>query len=150
MIPGFNNLASIALPYVGMQTVQYYAALGRTLDALGNWQTAYDAPVARQGNVQAIPRNKYEALGLDFQKHYIDFYTLGNMQDTGRDTSVDVVEFAGRRYNCLSATAWSDMDGWTHMMCVDIGPTVRMVTVTGTVTTVAGVDVTMQYYKDAA
>ena len=150
MIPGFENLVALAMPFVGTQTVAYYAAVGRVTNDLGEWVTAYDAPADRVGNLQVIPRNKYELLGLDLQKKYINFYTLGNMQDVGRDTSVDMIEFGGRRYNCISSTPWNDLDGWTHMMCVDIGPAIRLVAVSGVVATVAGVEVEMQYYKDAA
>lgn len=121
MVPG-SNLYALAATVIAQQLVQYYQDNGRTTNTLGLDVTAYLPAVDLRGSVQAVPRSKYEQLGLDMQKNYITFYTMKNVLDLERDVSGDQIVYAGVRYECISANDWFAMDGWVGVLCAEIGP----------------------------
>lgn len=120
MIPGSNLLAT-ALSVIGAPSVTYYRYAGRDRNAIGQMVSAYSQET-RSGSVQAVPRNMYEALGLDFQKNYVWFYAVGSTQDIGRDVSGDQFDFNGRKYEILSLTDWTPIDGWNGALAVQVEP----------------------------
>lgn len=119
MIPGQNLLAT-ALSVIGAPTVTYYRFGGRTKNAVGQFVSDH-APEQRKGSVQAVPRDLYDKLGLDWQKNYVWFYAVGASQDVTRDTSGDQFDFNGRRYEILSLTDWTPIDGWNGALAVQVG-----------------------------
>ncbi len=147
MIPGSNNLAA-ALSVLGKTPVSYFQYSGRVTNAGGVMLTNYLAPVViAQGSVQPVKRDKYEALGLDFAKRYIRWFVStgvltfvsnngaltfisnngpivfagSNASDLARDSSGDVIETVGRRWQLVGADDWSGIDGWKSLTGIDIG-----------------------------
>jgi hypothetical protein len=114
--PG-SNLLKQALTVIVPQTVAYYKALTRTLNSVGQWVTPYDEPVNIRGSFQAVPRNLYEAYGLDFQKNYYTFYTLNDIIDLQRDVSNDQIVFNNQRFQCESNNDWFAVDKWKGVLC---------------------------------
>jgi hypothetical protein len=117
MIPG-SNLLNMALSVINTQTVQYYKAKSRTLNAVGQYVTSYDDPINVAGSFQPVPRTLYEKYGLDLQKDYFTFYVSQDLIDIQRDVSPDQIVFNSKTYQCLSANDWFEMDGWVGILCV--------------------------------
>lgn len=118
-VPG-SNLLNMALRIIAGQNLQYYQALDREVNAVGQDVTTYAAPVPMYGSIQPVPRTMYETYGLDFQKTYYNFYTSNNVIDVGRDLSGDQLVFNNQRYQCESNDDWYVIDGWKGILCVKI------------------------------
>lgn len=120
MIPG-SNLLRQALTLIGSQSVDYYADTGRETSATGRDVTTYaDAVTVTEGSVQAVPRNRYESLGLDFSRNYVTWFVPQNVVGLGRDVSGDQIVFNSRRYNVATLTPWFAQDGWVECLCVEM------------------------------
>lgn len=120
MIPG-SNLLNMALSIIAKQAITYYQNTGRTLNSIGQDIALYASPKILVGSFQPVPRNLYEAYGLDFQKDYFTFYTSNNILDVERDVSGDQIAFNGWRFQCESNNDWYPLDGWKGVLCVKIG-----------------------------
>lgn len=119
MIPG-SNLLRQALSMIGSQAVTYYADAGRATTATGRDVTYFQEGVAvTEGSVQAVPRNRYESLGLDFSRNYVTWFVPQNVIGLGRNVSGDNIEFNGRRYDIETMTNWYAQDGWVECLCVE-------------------------------
>jgi hypothetical protein len=122
MTPGSNTLA-LALSVLGSTSVNYFQYAGRTTNAGGVMLATYNAPIViTQGSVQAVKREKYDQLGLDFAKRYINWYVPNlDVVDLERDVSGDVIEVLGRRWQLIGSNDWLGVDGWKSIMAIDIG-----------------------------
>jgi hypothetical protein len=120
MIPG-ANLLKTALTVIARQTITYYAAIGRTLNTVGQDVTTYAPGVLVYGSFQPVPRQLYQSYGLDLQKDYFMFYSLTNVADVNRDRSGDQIAYNGQRFQCESNREWYTLDFWKGILCVHIG-----------------------------
>ena len=120
MIPGSNLLAQ-ALNLIASQPVTYYRATGRTTTGAGRYISTF-APAAPQalGSVQAVPRDKFQVLGLELERDYIYWYVPADVVPLERDISGDQIEWNGDRWQLVTSTWWYQQDGWTAVMCVKI------------------------------
>ena len=116
-VPG-SNILDLAMTVLGSQTVNYFRALDRTLNNIGQNITEFDAGILVSGSFQPVPRRLYEIYGLDFQKSYFTFYVSKNVIDLQRNVSGDQLEFQGQRYQCESNNDWFGEDGWVGVLCV--------------------------------
>lgn len=121
MIPGVN-LLGLALGVIGGQLVRWHHANGRSENELGQWVTAYDAPVDVIGSWQAVDRTRYTAMGLDLAKTYATFYASVAIEGIQREASPDLLDFNGRRHEVANLLDWSAQDGWRGVLVVDVGP----------------------------
>jgi E217 collar protein gp28 len=123
MIPGSNTL-SVALQVLGRTPVQYFQYVSRGTNAGGMLLTNYAASVeVNTGIVQAVDKKKYEELGLDWEKTYINWFVPALAAvDLARDVSGDVIETLGRRWQLVGSNDWLLIDGWKSVTAVDIGP----------------------------
>ncbi len=135
-IPGANVLG-IALRVIGSQNyVNYYAeVLPRQRQSNGVYLSTYAAPVtlAKQ-SVQPVPRDRYQQIGLDFQKSYVTWYVPHlDFVSIQRNSGGDVIEWpvnvdgslipgVSSRYQLPSDTPWQIQDGWASAICVRLGP----------------------------
>lgn len=120
-VPG-SNILLMALSAIARTPVIYYADLGRNTTPTGRDVTNFAAPVTvTDSQAQPVPRNRYQQLGLDYQKNYLTWYVSQQVVDLERDVSGDQITFQGRRWQCKSNTAWFGVDGWNEVTCVDIG-----------------------------
>lgn len=119
MIPG-SNLLRQALSLIGSQEVTYYADAGRTTSATGRDITNFqEVQTILEGSVQAVPRNRYESLALDFSRNYVTWFVPQSVTGLGRDVSGDEIVFNGRRYDIQTMTNWHAQDGWVECLCVE-------------------------------
>ena len=115
-----GNLLNQAFSAIPKQSFSYYAFTGRTTNDVGYDIATYASPLTVFGSVQAIPREKYEFMGLDFQKKYINIYISKEIIDIDRDVSGDQFFVLGRRFQALSKTWWFNIDGWVAVLCVEV------------------------------
>jgi len=98
-VPGIN-LLGLALSAIGQQTVTVYKFLSRATNTAGLDVPTYAAGVPVPGSVQPVPTSKYEALGLDFERTYVMFYTSYPLISVARDGSGDRFVYGGLHYVC--------------------------------------------------
>lgn len=120
MIPG-SNLLNTALKVIARQLVTYHKYKQTVQNEAGLDVSVYQFPVNITGSWQPVPRRLYQNLGLDFNNYYVNFFTSANVQDVQRDTPGDQVTYCGDRYQVISATPWTQIDGWTDVLCCKIG-----------------------------
>lgn len=121
MIPGSNLLRS-ALTIIARQTVVLYRWSVRTTTDDGLDVSGYDSPeTIREGSVQAVPRNRYDSMGLDYTRNYVTWFTSATVRGIERDRSPDQFVYGGRRYEVQTVTPWNLQDGWNEVVGVDIG-----------------------------
>ena len=116
MIPGCD-LLDIASQMIALQDVNYYKALSRAANDVGQYVTAYYDPVIINGSMQPIAKNLYDSYGLDLQKTYFNFYTSNDLIDLQRNVSEDQIQLDSDKYQCESATNWFKFDGWKAVLC---------------------------------
>ena len=117
--PGGNILAS-AFRLIATQIFSWNQAT-RSLDPnTGLWVPSYAAAVTIQGSVQPIPRRLYEVMGLEMQRNYVNFFVPNAVIDVGRDVSGDTITFGAQTFQCLSNTAWINIDGWNEILAVQV------------------------------
>lgn len=120
IVPG-SNLLRQALGLIGSQSVEYYAYVDRVTSSTGRDVTEYAAAVTvTEGSVQAVPRNRYASLGLDFSRNYVTWFVPQNVLGLGRDVSGDQIGFNSRRYDIETMTSWFAQDGWVECLCVEM------------------------------
>lgn len=120
MIPG-SNLFIAASRLIQPTPIQYYSFANRAVNAARQWVPSYAAPVTLQASVQAVPRNSYQKLGLDFQNNYVKVFAAANIIDLGRDTSGDRFVFDGNLYQIESENSWFLRDGWASCIAIELG-----------------------------
>lgn len=121
MIPG-SNILNMALSAISSQTVGYHAFAARAPNDFRQYVATYAPVQALCGSFQPVPRRLYQQYGLDFQNIYYNFYVSKDLLDVQRDVSGDQITFNSQIYQVLSATDWAAIDGWTGVLCVQIGP----------------------------
>lgn len=119
MIPG-SNLLNLAMTVQGLQQVLYYRFISRTTNEIGIDESDYALPIVLTGSLQPVPRDRYEQLGLDFNRNYKTFYASYDIRDLRRDVSGDRIGFNGNLYECLSANPWYEIDGWLSILIVEV------------------------------
>ncbi len=126
MIPG-GNLLKLALSIQAKHTVTYFRLTGSTQDAAGYDIDAFAQGVdISTGQVQSVPLNKFELLGLDLAKEYISWFVPDlDVRAVRRDDNGDELNYNGRRYKVVNTNCdWLAQDGWRNVIACDIGPEV--------------------------
>ena len=117
--PG-GNLLALANKAIAAQTLSYRPFIKRDLNAAGDYVSFYAAPTQLRGNIQPVPRNRYEQNGLDFQKNYVNIIIQKNVTDLSRDMAGDNFWYSGRLFIAESRTNWFAQDGWESILCIEI------------------------------
>lgn len=115
------SILADAMALIGTQTIQYERYESRAVNDIGLYTTSYADAVPLRASVQAVPKNDYQALNLDFNKEYVRIFFEELAQDIGRDRSSDRFTYGGRVFQVLSSTNWYSQDGWVECLCVRIG-----------------------------
>ncbi len=119
MIPG-GNLLGLAMTVIAPQILQYRPFLSRTKNDEGILASKFAAPAKLRGSIQPVPRQKYEQMGLEFQKNYVTIFIEKNAIDMSRDVAGDEFWYSGRLYQAESRTTWFAQDGWESILCVEV------------------------------
>ncbi len=119
LVPG-SNLLRLAHRLISWQDVTYFRTTGRTLNAAKQWVAEYDAGTKLQCSIQAIDRNTYINMGLDFNVLAVNIFAPLDLVDVERDSSGDQFEYNGDRYKMANGQNWFEQDGWATCMAVRI------------------------------
>lgn len=119
-IPG-SNLLDEAFGLIDTVEIQWLPYVDRVLNDARQWVTTYGQPQPIEASVQAVDRQTYVDLGLDFQKDYLQVYACVDSTDVDRDQTGDrFILPDGRVYQIESELPWFMMDGWTGSLCVKV------------------------------
>lgn len=118
----FGNLLSTVLQVLPSNgVVEYLRFAGAQTNDSGYDEPSFDDPVpVPLSQVQAVPRISYGFMNLDYQKTYVNWFVPREVLGLGRDYSGDRMTYNGAIFQCVSATDWSQQDGWVQMLCADI------------------------------
>lgn len=120
MIPS-SNLLSTALRVIARSDFTVIPWQSRAPDARGVMVDVFGPPVTFNGHVQIINQNRYQMMGLDWQKSYIRIYSDDPaVVDVGRDRGSDKILWNGATYKVDSMTNWQVLDGWLRATCVKV------------------------------
>lgn len=115
------NLLALALTVIPPQTVRYYAFTGKSTSPSGRAVPEYAPGVDRQGSFQPVSRSRMEREGLDMDRSYAVFYGPGTYRTAARNSGPDQFGFDGRRWEAQDVADWATYDGWSGVLCVDVG-----------------------------
>lgn len=122
-VPG-SNLLGMAMGIIAPQKVEYFKFKSVITNAAGVDTTEYEPGViVTIGSVQAVPRYRFENLGLDMARDYVTWFVSQKVNDLHRGNSGDYIAWNGRKWKIESVTDWVAQDGWSSAICVDIGAT---------------------------
>lgn len=123
MIPGSNLLAQ-AFTLIRPVPVQLHRVAGSTLNAVGQDVTEDAPPVEVLASVQAVKRSQYQRMGLDYNRRYIQIWSVDDMSDLARGRPGDQITWNGRRHELMNEDDWSQIDQWNSLLAIEIGPEV--------------------------
>ena len=119
-VPG-SNILNKALQVIADEPIWLYRYKSSTLNDLGIENATYAPRVKVVGSVQAVPREKYSQMGLDFKKVYITVFASTSIVGIDRDRSAAQITYKGIRYEAVEEGGWFDMDGWSGVLFVRLG-----------------------------
>ena len=115
IVPG-SNLLKMAHRLIRFQQVTYFMAEGRELNAARQWVPTFLPGIPLAASVQAVSRNSYAAMGLDFNSLYVNIWASLDLVDLKRDSSGDRFIYNDQLYQMSKGQNWFSQDGWA--MCV--------------------------------
>lgn len=120
-VPGLN-LLGLALTAIGPQPVVWTPWVSSTVLGHGRMVPVFGPPqTITTGSVQAVPRTRYAALGLDYTRNYVTWFTPAPVRGAERDRAPDRFVWAGRLFDVATVTAWAVQDGWSEVVGIDVG-----------------------------
>lgn len=118
--PG-SNLLKQALQLISSNPCSYYRFLGRTTTNAGRFISEFAAGVpVKVGSIQAVPRNKYQIMGLELEKEYVTWFVPEDVIGLERDAAGDQINYKNERYQLVNTTSWFGQDGWLSVLCVKL------------------------------
>ncbi len=117
---GFNLLSS-AQTVIGNQEYVIKKWLGKETNSAGYDIDSYSKPEYRTGSVQPVGRSRYQHLGLDFSKLYIQIFDVDLIDVLSREENSDQIVFKGSIYKALPNFDWTNSGDWNSVLCVRIG-----------------------------
>ena len=120
LVPG-GNILEDAFAAIGTLTCKYIPWKTRSINEVGQWASLYGTAVDVEVSIQAVDREMYVELGLDFQKDYLTIYAMVDATNIDRNTTGDrFVLPDGKTYQIESIRSWFLMDGWMCALCIKV------------------------------
>ena len=121
-VPGLN-LLGLALTAIGSQPVVWIPWASNATLPDGMVVSNFAPPqTITTGSVQAVPRTRYAAMGLDYTRNYVTWFTPAAVRGVERDRTPDRFIWGGRLFDVVTVTAWAAQDGWSEVVGIDVGP----------------------------
>lgn len=118
MIPGRNNLA-LAMSVLTPQTAALSRFADRVANAAGQQVASYAPPVTiTGGSIQPVPAARYEQLGLDRKKRYVQWWAPTSIFGVARLRAPDRFTWNGAGYEVTQEDDWHVQDGWVRVVAV--------------------------------
>lgn len=99
-------------------TFQFRSMLEETVNEIGIPVPTYSEWVTCQGTVQPVNRNRYDALGLDWSKSYINAWGSVRMNTVDDMKQPDQILWRGMLWNVTSVDEWHPHNGWVKVTAV--------------------------------
>ena len=119
MIPG-SNLLKQAHRLIRPSEITYYRQNGRTTNAIGLDVANYDTGVCIRASVQPVNRKHYQRMGLEYNKIYINVFSIQDVNDLARGRSGDQIAWNGKRFEVMGQSDWSAVDNWNGFLAVEV------------------------------
>lgn len=118
MIPGRNNLA-LAMQLIAPQTGVLHRYAGRVTNSAGQQVASYAPPVTiTGGSIQPVPAARYEQLGLDRTRRYVQWWAPTSIFGAARLRAPDRFAWNGATYEVTQEDDWHAQDGWVRVVAV--------------------------------
>lgn len=115
-----SNLLRAALRVIKPFPVTYFPFSDRSTNDRGEFVSDYDQSFTIRGSLQAVPRDMYVELGLDFSKSYLRGFFEYKAQGISRGKSGDMfITKEGKKFEVISTTDWL-WDKWCEVLAVEI------------------------------
>lgn len=114
------NLLATAQTVIGKQSYQLKKWLGKVTNDAGFEVDSYAEPVDRSGSVQPVQRSKFQYLGLDFSKIYIQIFDTELIDVLSRTENADQIIWEGGIYKAMPNFDWKKTGDWNSVLCVRI------------------------------
>lgn len=124
-VPGQNNL-ELALRVIKPQTIELFRFLAETDSPSGKPIKQFSpGETFTRTSVQPVPATKYDQLGLDRSKRYVQVWASTDVYGIGRDHSPDEFIWNGERYQVTQDTGWMIQDGWCQFIGIMVSANAR-------------------------
>lgn len=120
-----TNLLNLALPIINniidatTGIFQVRSCDGETINDIGVPVPSYGEWLGCNGTVQPVKRDRYEALGLDWSKNYINIWGSVIMHTIGDKKQPDQVKWRDRIWNVITINEWNPHNGWVNATAVE-------------------------------
>lgn len=117
-VPGRNNLAA-AMTLIAPQTAALSRYVGRVTSPSGQQVASYADPVTvTGGSIQPVPAARYEQLGLDRTRRYVQWWAPTAVFGVARLRAPDRFAWNGADYEVTQEDDWHVQDGWMRVVAV--------------------------------
>ena len=113
-----GNLLEQALSVLPAVNYYYRHYEGETRNELGVKIPSYGPWQVCRGMVQPVQRSKYEDLGLDFAKNYINVWGTLNLKTVGLQNQPDQILWNGCLWNITAVNEWAQYNSWVNVTAV--------------------------------
>ena len=113
-----GNLLELALTVLPAVNFYYRHYEGETRNELGVKIPSYGSWQVCRGMVQPVQRSKYEDLGLDFAKNYINVWGTLNLKTVGLQNQPDQILWNGCLWNITAVNEWYQYNDWVNVTAV--------------------------------
>lgn len=120
-----KNLLNLALPLINTVVdassgeFRFRSMQGEEVNEIGVPVPSYGEWNLCRGSVQPVPRSRYEALGLDWSKNYINAWGSVVMATVTETNQPDQILWRGKLWNVTTITEWNPQDGWMNVTAVE-------------------------------
>lgn len=118
------NLLNLALPIIHTVTekvtgiFKFRSLFEETVNRIGVKVPTYGGWSTCQGEVQPVERSRYEALGLDWSKNYINAWGSVVVSSVTEVKQPDQILWGGKLWNVTSVNEWNPQNGWVNVTAV--------------------------------
>ena len=118
---GYWNLLEEVLPIINnvieptTGTFQFRSMTGETINEIGTPIPSWSEWTTCQGTVQPVNRSRYEALGLDWSKKYVNAWGSCHMTTVDDARQPDQILWRGMLWNVTAVDQWDPHNGWVHV-----------------------------------
>ena len=113
-----GNLLEQALSVLPAVNFYYRLYEGETRNELGVKIPSYGQWLSCRGMVQPVNRSKYEDLGLDFAKNYINVWGTLNLKTVGLQNQPDQILWNSCIWTITAVNEWFQYNNWVNVTAV--------------------------------
>ena len=110
-----GNLLELALTVLPAVNFEHRYFLGETVNEIGVKVPSYSEWTACRGMVQPVQRSRYEELGLDFAKDYINVWGSIPLHSVGLQNQPDQLRWNGFLFTITAVNEWNQYNGWVNV-----------------------------------